>query len=154
MPLDTSARDILVLIVNVILLAAYLICMTTMLVKVKLKLPVTALIVVFSYLLVFIPKVISDSMRVNQNMVPQLFRTTVYVLVTFSDRIKDVIIDFYIMTLDQMRHKIQSQSSREYQTRLGKQKLLWITLISGSILASIGNFTVICLRSFQNLLPS
>lgn len=100
MPLDTSARDILVLIVNVILLAAYLICMTTMLVKVKLKLPVTALIVVFSYLLVFIPKVISDSMRVNQNSIQPQYRLGMIIVITLGDRTKDILLQFFIMTID------------------------------------------------------
>ena len=54
----------LVLSVNAVFLLTYIILMTLMLVKVKCQLPRTAMIVVFAYLLVFLPKVIYDGLRV------------------------------------------------------------------------------------------
>jgi len=66
--------------------------MTLMLVKVKCQLPKTALVVVFAYLLVFVPKVIYDSMRVAYGGVDEKTDDILDMISIGCERIKDVVV--------------------------------------------------------------
>ena len=84
--------------------------MTLMLVKVKCQLPKTALVVVFAYLLVFVPKVIYDSMRVANIERSPGAKGFIDIIFTVGDRTKDIILQFFIMNVDRIRIKLQADT--------------------------------------------
>jgi len=84
--------------------------MSLMLVRVKCRLPRTAMVVVFSYLLVFVPKVISDIMRVAQIERSVTTRQISNIALALGDRTKDTILQIFVMAVDVIRIKVQSDS--------------------------------------------
>ena len=96
----------LVLSVNAVFLLTYIILMTLMLVKVKCQLPRTAMIVVFAYLLVFLPKVIYDGLRVAN--IDQTFEGggLTDIIYSVGDKTKDIILQYFMMYVDRIRIKL------------------------------------------------
>ena len=96
----------LVLSVNAVFLLTYIILMTLMLVKVKCQLPRTAMIVVFAYLLVFLPKVIYDGLRVAN--IDETFEGEGLTDIIYSvgDKTKDIILQYFMMYVDRIRIKL------------------------------------------------
>jgi hypothetical protein len=133
-----QVRNIILLAVNSVILITYVICMSLMLVKIKCRLPRTAMVVVFSYLLVFVPKVISDIMRVTgvgvEGSIVNRSLTFLEAINIGCERFKDIAIQVLIMTFDEFRIRILSQSLQDMQAKLKRHRVTWIAIITASAL--------------------
>ena len=117
---DTQARYKLIFSVSITIFCVYVMLTSAMLLAIRCNIQPSPAFVLFTFLLSFTSKAISDTLRIKKDKISSYeeIAPVISLVITAFDKTREIIIIIYSFIIKEVRIKLESQSFQEFSKKI------------------------------------